>query len=794
MGMYTLSFNGAGDGCRRTFAGIAAWVLTAAGVATGAPAIEAWPVDGADDTAAVAASALAGWYACADAFEDTVEFRDVRGQVMATVTRAQIAALVPWLGLTGGPDGPSAVALSDSGRLAFILVSGAPTAPDSQPSDAVLRYDTTTGALTVFSRQELFDRDDQFAHIAAVHHRARLFIGSKTNGVRVLSAAANTAAGGLITSAALPDGGPVRGLAIDREQNLLYAASATNLYRATATATPPVFTLIGAVPGTTDVRGIAFSEQYGGTANAGLYVLSHAGGASGVTFVPTAQARGTQTFAPSAYHTLASEAHSISATADGRLLIGTDEDAVMLSDSSDSRLGFDAWVQDEFNQVVAFARGLIDPDGEPDGWVIDADVQQGWSRFHPATPDGACWTVLALLMADRVNADPSALNDVRRVLRRYSGQAPDGVKPSKSADGYMRHWIDPTNGSVKPGWPTEFAVYSTMKILAAADRAAQYFPNDPDVQRARKALVAQVTSWDAYIDSIDRVHLVSLPGGGPDPGPRNPAFTEGILFVEQAAQYGGAWSVASFSRWINRALWPTATFLTGRPITGEGANVFHSAFIDVYPLLLQAPYRADAAWSTNVRNVLDSNGGWTDDNGPKYFTVFSAGTTRSDWGGYRADNLSASGHPGNVTTFPSLMGFCATGRTSPAVSAYHAYRRGARQTFLGGASILYRRSDVDRSYQPDSAGLPDVVLGGLGLAELLSPGSVDAVLARTYLAFTCAGDFNFDGVVNTADLAALLGRFGGAVSPQEGVDLNSDGAVDTNDLAAFLARFGQACP
>lgn len=793
MGMYALSSSLFRAGGGRVLAAAVAWGVAAA-EAAGAPVTSSWPVGGADDTAGVSASALAGWYACADTFEDSVEFRDVRGTLMATVSRAQVAALTPWLGLTGGPDGPGTVALSDSGRLAFILVSGAPTAPDGQPSDAVLRYDTTTGALNVFSRQELFDRDDEFARLAAVHYRARLFVGTKSNGVRVLSATANGTTGGLVTSAALPDAGPVRGLAIDREQNLLYAASGSNLYRATATASPPVFTLIGAITGTTDIRGIAFSEQYGGPANAGLYVLSRAAGVSTVTFVPTAQARGTQAFAPSAYATLATEGHSISATADGRLLVGTDEDAVMLSDSADTRLGFDAWVQDEFNQVVAFARGLIDPDNEPDGWVIDADVQQGWSRFHPATPDGACWTVLTMLMADRVNNDPGALHDARRVLRRYAGLANDGIVPSKSADGYMRHWIDPTNGSVKPGWPTEFAVYSTMKITAAADRAAQYFPNDADVQKARKALVAQVKSWDAYIDSADRVYLVSLAGGGPDPGPRNPAFTEGILFVEQAARYGGAWSVASFSRWINRSLWPTATFLTGRPITGEGANVFHSAFIDIYPLLLQAGYRGDAGWNTNVRSVLDSNGGWTDDNGPKYFTVFSAGTTRSDWGGYRADNLSASGHPGNVTTFPSLMGFCATGRTSPAVSAYHAYRRGARQTFLSGASILYRRSDVDRNYQPDSAGLPDVVLGGLGLAELLSPGSIDAVLAKPYLPFTCAGDFNFDGVVNTADLAALLGRFGQAISPQDGVDLNSDGLVDTNDLAAFLARFGQHCP
>jgi len=100
---------------------------------------------------------------------------------------------------------------------------------------------------------------------------------------------------------------------------------------------------------------------------------------------------------------------------------------------------------------------------------------------------------------------------------------------------------------------------------------------------------------------------------------------------------------------------------------------------------------------------------------------------------------------------------------------------------------------VDRAYQPDSAGLPDVVLGALGLAELISPGSVDAVLARPYLPWTCPADLNFDGAVNTTDLTVFLGKFGQTVSPSEGADLNSDGVVNTADLTAFLGRFGVPC-
>jgi hypothetical protein len=72
-----------------------------------------------------------------------------------------------------------------------------------------------------------------------------------------------------------------------------------------------------------------------------------------------------QGFAPTTYVSSAQEWHSISATAEGGLLVGADEDAVLVSDASDPRLSRQAWMQDEFSQVVRFAKGLISPGGEP---------------------------------------------------------------------------------------------------------------------------------------------------------------------------------------------------------------------------------------------------------------------------------------------------------------------------------------------------------------------------------------------------------------------------------------------
>ena len=57
----------------------------------------------------------------------------------------------------------------------------------------------------------------------------------------------------------------------------------------------------------------------------------------------------------------------------------------------------------------------------------------------------------------------------------------------------------------------------------------------------------------------------------------------------------------------------------------------------------------------------------------------------------------------------------------------------------------------------------------------------------------CPADINLDGVVNSVDVATLLGAWG---APQGGLldtDLNDDGIVNAADLAILLAAWGP-CP
>jgi hypothetical protein len=218
--------------------------------------------------------------------------------------------------------------------------------------------------------------------------------------------------------------------------------------------------------------------------------------------------------------------------------------------------------------------------------------------------------------------------------------------------------------------------------------------------------------------------------------------------------------------------------------------------------LTQGSIRDNPSWQGHFQNLRASNAAWTDDNGPRYSTVFSAGTTAGQWGGYHADSLSD--HPGDLTTFTSLLaqttGTGADGAYSPAaVGAYQAYRRGARQTFLGGASILYRRSNIDQAYSPNSAGLPDVALGALGLADLLRPGAVEAVLTGPYptcQSLTCAADFNRDGIRNPDDLSEFITCFFLDLQFPDfcgSSDFNGDGLLNPDDLSEFITTFFLGC-
>ncbi|MFK7884106.1 MAG: GC-type dockerin domain-anchored protein [Phycisphaerales bacterium] len=761
-------------------------ILLCGSVAIAAPVESPWASQSPNGAGAAAAADLSGWYAVSETTSDTIEIRDIREELKRTITRSEILELAPWMDLDSGVDGPRALAWTDSGRSLFVTVTDDQPAPDGSGSDVVLRYDTTSDALTVFASANIGDAIGLPPTI--MHHRGELWVSTQSGPVRVYRAQRNDTVGLFEYSWSLPNGEIVRSMTVGRSLGLGFAASETMLFRIDLSQPAAIAEEVGPIA---RGRGIAFSDHYGTSFYEGVFVAQGAGNGESAQIlrVPWFQATGLLDYSPIEYLASTDDLVGIADTACGRLLIAGSDGPRVIRETDDARLDFESWMQDEFDQVMTFAQGLIAPDGEPAGWVIDADVVPGNARFHPASPDGAAWVIMVHIANDFLNNDESSRSIVREILMRYSGMMPDGIEPEVTADGIVRHWYNPLTGGMKPGWDPEFATLSNMLIVMAADRARRFYGNDAQIVAASDEIINRVDNWDVYIQpGSEALYLKAQPFGGPDFGTAGGPFYEGVLFVEQASVYGS--SDAEFGFWLDRDSLPAAQYAAGSPVTTNSPGQHLPAFVTLYPWIAQAAFRNDLTWEVHTRNLLASNGAWTDDNAPDFMTVFSAGTTRADWGGYNADSLSDN--PGDVTTFPSLMGFGSLGETAPAVGAYHAYRLGARQSFDSGASILFRRSAEDPGFLPGDAGLSDVVIGALGLAELLSPGLTDAVLAVSYQP-ECPADFAAPfGVLNFFDVSAFISEF---IAEDSSADLvRPFGRIDFFDISAYLAAYSDGCP
>ncbi len=741
-----------------------------------------WPTPAGSNISATAAASRSGLYATADTASDTVEIRDIDRALVRTLTRAQITAALPWMSLDGSPDGPSALAFSDSGRLLFIGVHDGNTATDGRPSDAVLRLDTDTGELSVFARAEWSDGDSPLPGIALLHARGTLFVGDRGD-IRAFRALRNDLIGFPQYLIGLADAAMVTGLAYDRTRDRLYAAVANSIAAIELDEAGRPVRWLGEVPG---LNAIAFDEDgVAGAAGSLAIAAESVGGAGGAQVFSASQLQldGIFTWSPTlAWSSNSDSAADLAATVDGGLLLGGGPGALMLRNTRNPALGFEAWINDEFDQHIRFAKGLI-----TNGWVIDADVPPGATRFHPATPDAAAWVVLALIAADDVRNDAAAQLLIRSILVRYAGQATDGIAPSRTQDGIYRHWIDRATGQAQPGWDPEFATLSTMKIVLAAERAAARYPGDPIIQDAAEAIVCGVRDWATYFTGSDRRTLFfKALASAPDPSSAARGFHEGFIFAELTGRYGGPQGELVFNAWRDPLVWPTAEFITARPIRGNTVNSFLPAFVSLYEALISPAWRASPGWATHTENLRASHAAWTDDNAPLYATVFSAGTTKAEWGSYNADSLS--NHPGDVATFTALIASSRGVRAQELGAAYHAYRRGARQSWLSGASLLYRRSNIDPAYLPNSAGVPDTTYAALALAERLQPGWLDTMLSRAAFLCTCPADYDNSGGVDGDDITAFFTDW------QLGeADIDRSGGTDGDDIAFFFARWQAGC-
>jgi hypothetical protein len=68
-----------------------------------------------------------------------------------------------------------------------------------------------------------------------------------------------------------------------------------------------------------------------------------------------------------------------------------------------------------------------------------------------------------------------------------------------------------------------------------------------------------------------------------------------------------------------------------------------------------------------------------------------------------------------------------------------------------------------------------------------------ATVAREPCDTGCPADITGNGQVDGADLAAILGAWGGSANGKSGADVNADGSIDGSDLAQVLSAWGP-CP
>ncbi|MEC9372516.1 MAG: integrin alpha, partial [Planctomycetota bacterium] len=94
--------------------------------------------------------------------------------------------------------------------------------------------------------------------------------------------------------------------------------------------------------------------------------------------------------------------------------------------------------------------------------------------------------------------------------------------------------------------------------------------------------------------------------------------------------------------------------------------------------------------------------------------------------------------------------------------------------------------DVEAAGDVNGDGTPDIIIG----ANWNDAGGMNAGRAYIFLGTPpppCPADLTGDGLVNAADLAALLGAWGETNNP---ADIDMSGAVNAADLGALLGAWG----
>ena len=673
----------------------------------------AWPYSSGGVPARVAAAQYSGLYAVAG---NNIEITRINQLPTDIITNATMQGLLAGAQLNG-------MAFTASGRQLFLPVHGT-------SSDAVLAYNMGTKQLRTFvSGLSLGLSSSNATHkLGIAHYMGQLYVGTAFGEIRSYTAPLNGLTGtntGSVRFTGPDTNQPVCAMSVDIQGNMIYVASSNYLYR----LNPTNMTLmqIASLPG---IKAISFGRTYGATGLGGLLVLQDTGTQRTLYLAATTDLQsGGSSVALNAYYSTTNVITDIAATACGRLLTAQATPQI-LSDTRDTRMSFNQWMSDEFDQYTLMAKNLCWQDGGLPGMCANAETAAGKSRGSAEVSECAAITADQLMLADRIRGDPEARGLVRQILTRYATL-------ECNSDGLLWAWFSCITG-LRTGTSLAQA-YSTKEVVSMAIRAKAYYADDPDIVNAANIILGRLTNLRDYVQEGGGFDFGEAWGAAINPANLVMPYQECHPYGEIAAAIEPKCENAYLDYWHYRSDVGTDNFLPGEPVISHNREI---PFMHEVDMTLIQFCRDDPSWTQEFKNFYAQFAGWTDDNSPDYLTVFGTGYEPVPGGVPNSDGIYPSqynaddytDHPSTVNSFPALIGFGLLGDTVPVVGAYFAYRDGKRQLMQASANypspnLLMRISyDVPKWVLPQMGPI-DYAYGGFALGGLISPGSIESTLS-----------------------------------------------------------------
>ncbi|WP_440877323.1 hypothetical protein [Thalassotalea sp. PLHSN55] len=691
---------------------------------------EPWSFLGNGEASHVAAAQVSGSYAVVDSATQAIEIRDIRQNLQHFIDFSAIESALPNADLTGG-NGICSVAFTPSGRHLFI---GVCTGDSGSEKDAILAFNTNTKALTEFDRLTIRQNAGAGENFPMLHFKGELYVGTD-NGLYRYDASKNAVADNVadqpIDTIVPADNAQITGLAVDMVKQVLYVSTDSSLYQADATAT----LALSAIASDVNIKSIAYARTYGGSNTGGLYLLKEDLSLNTLMFIPTSSlhASGTQTLVH--YTDFEEDISAISASADGKILLAANTPK-MMSDSTDHRKDFDAWLLDELAQYVASIKSLVGSgiitgtnSLVPEGFLTRKIVAPSQNLNDTPIADNVGWALFLLMAADQVSPDADIESIIELLIQRHSGLHPDGLGGVKTVDGhFMRNYISegiPNANNPQP------QVYISMKFIPAVYKAAELYPNNANIQ-AYKDYLRQ--TFKRGSDTIRANQRITWENDDHGPiGINNKMTNETWIYGDLAAAQDPL-ATQDYARYVySRQNMNYNEWLTGEPVILPS----HSAFIIMGGSMILRHHFDDPDWQEQNTNYYGVTMAASDDLGAPYFAAFSAGNNPYA-SGSSYYNDGPSDHPGDMIHFPAVLGLGQLGWTEPMVGGYQAYRDGLRQEMLNGSggvnfAMLTRWTRNDPSYEMPSVGIADYWYGAMGLMETIQPGIMDVLRDEFYL-------------------------------------------------------------